>query len=136
MPGPIPKSLPLEGVRVIAFSQFGAGPYATMNLADLGAEVIKVEDPSTGGDISRSVPPYRGDNDSVYFQAFNRNKRCLTLNLRKPEARPILHGLVRTADVVFRRRRSCWPTTRAPNGGSGRWRMRSARVWLIDCLAR
>jgi crotonobetainyl-CoA:carnitine CoA-transferase CaiB-like acyl-CoA transferase len=96
-------------VRVIAFSQFGAGPYATMNLADLGAEVIKVEDPSTGGDISRSVPPYRGDNDSVYFQAFNRNKRCLTLNLRKPEARPILHGLVRTADVVFNNLRGGQP---------------------------
>ena len=62
MPGPAPISLPLDGVRVLAFSQFGAGPYATMNLADLGADVIKIEDPSTAGDISRSVPPYRGEN--------------------------------------------------------------------------
>ena len=109
MPGPAPTSLPLEGVRVLAFSQFGAGPYATMNLADLGADVIKIEDPSTAGDISRSVPPYRGENDSVYFQAFNRNKRSITLNLRKPESLPILHGLVRAADVVFNNLRGGQP---------------------------
>ena len=52
-------SLPLEGVRILAFSQFGAGPFATLNLADMGAEVIKIEDPSTGGEVSRFVPPYR-----------------------------------------------------------------------------
>ncbi len=52
-------SLPLEGLRVLAVSQFGAGPYGTLMLADLGAEVIKIEDPSTRGDVARSVPPAR-----------------------------------------------------------------------------
>ena len=60
-------SLPLEGVRVLAISQFGAGPFATLNLADLGAEVIKIEDPSTGGEVSRFVPPYQEDGDTLYF---------------------------------------------------------------------
>jgi crotonobetainyl-CoA:carnitine CoA-transferase CaiB-like acyl-CoA transferase len=51
--------LPLSGVRVISLCQFGAGPFATMQLADLGAEVIKVEDPTAGGDVGRYVPPSR-----------------------------------------------------------------------------
>lgn len=109
MPGRNPSPLPLEGVRVLAFSQFGAGPYATMNLADLGAEVIKIEDPASGGDISRSVPPYRAENDSVYFQAFNRNKRGITLDLRQPEAKTVLHDLVRVSEVVFNNLRGRQP---------------------------
>jgi crotonobetainyl-CoA:carnitine CoA-transferase CaiB-like acyl-CoA transferase len=93
--------LPLTGVRVLAFSQFGAGPFATLNLADLGAEVIKIEDPTTGGEISRFVPPHRIENDSLYFQSWNRGKRSITLNLRKPGAREVLHDLVRVSDAVF-----------------------------------
>jgi crotonobetainyl-CoA:carnitine CoA-transferase CaiB-like acyl-CoA transferase len=93
--------LPLAGVRVLAFSQFGAGPFATLNLADMGAEVIKIEDPTTGGEISRFVPPHRIDGDSLYFQSWNRGKRSITLNLRKPGARDILHDLVRVSDAVF-----------------------------------
>ena len=93
--------LPLAGVRVLAFSQFGAGPFATLNLSDLGAEVIKIEDPTTGGEISRFVPPHRIDGDSLYFQSWNRGKRSITLNLRKPGARDILHDLVRVSDAVF-----------------------------------
>ena len=58
--------LPLEGVRILAISQFGAGPYSTMVLAELGAEVIKIEDPSVSGDVSRSVPPYAIEHDSLY----------------------------------------------------------------------
>jgi crotonobetainyl-CoA:carnitine CoA-transferase CaiB-like acyl-CoA transferase len=93
--------LPLEGVRVLAFSQFGAGPFATLNLADMGAEVIKIEDPSTGGEVSRFVPPYTIANDSLYFQAWNRNKRSLTLNVRRPEGMAVFADLVTTADIVF-----------------------------------
>jgi crotonobetainyl-CoA:carnitine CoA-transferase CaiB-like acyl-CoA transferase len=101
--------LPLEGVRVLAFSQFGAGPFATLNLADMGAEVIKLEDPSTGGDVSRFVPPYRISGDSLYFQSWNRNKRSVTLNLRTPEGVRVLHDLTRVADVVFNNLRGDQP---------------------------
>ncbi len=94
-------SLPLEGISVLTVSQFGAGPYATMVLAELGAEVIKIEDPSVGGDVSRSVPPYTIEHDSLYFQSFNRNKKSLTLNLKSPEGKTIFHRLVKASDAVF-----------------------------------
>jgi crotonobetainyl-CoA:carnitine CoA-transferase CaiB-like acyl-CoA transferase len=93
--------LPLEGVRILAISQFGAGPYSTMVLAELGAEVIKVEDPSVGGDISRSVPPHVIEHDSLYFQSFNRNKKSITLNLKTKEGRQIIEKLVRVSHAVF-----------------------------------
>ena len=66
---------PLEGVRIISVEQFGAGPWGTMMLADLGAEILKIENPETGGDVARYVPPYTVEKDSVYFQSFNRNKK-------------------------------------------------------------
>ncbi len=91
----------LEGVRILAISQFGAGPFASMMLAELGAEIIKIEDPSAGGDVSRSVPPYNLEGDSLYFQSFNRNKKSLTLNLKSPEGRQIFHQLVRVSHAVF-----------------------------------
>lgn len=98
--------LPLANVRVLAVSQFGAGPFGTMMLADLGAEVIKIEDPITGGDVSRYVPPPRGgpntvEQDSLYFQSFNRNKRSITLNLRTAEGKTILRDLARVSDAVM-----------------------------------
>jgi crotonobetainyl-CoA:carnitine CoA-transferase CaiB-like acyl-CoA transferase len=93
--------LPLNGLRILAFTQLGAGPYAMTVLADLGAEIIKVEDPTTGGDEARNVPPYAEDGDSLYFQSFNRNARSLTLNLRVAEGRALLHRLVTVADAVY-----------------------------------
>ena len=77
---------PLAGLRVLTVSQFGAGPFGTQVLADLGADVIKIEDPTVGGDIARYVPPFRAERDSLYFQSFNRGKKSLTLDLRRPEA--------------------------------------------------
>lgn len=94
-------ALPLEGVRIIAFSQFGAGPFGLLFLADLGAEIIKVEDPTSGGDVSRFVPPFRNGRDSLYYQTFNRNNRSMTLNLRVPAAREVFHELVKISDGVF-----------------------------------
>ncbi|MFN8635800.1 MAG: CoA transferase [Chloroflexota bacterium] len=93
--------LPLAGLRVLSFCQFGAGPFATMQLADLGAEVIKIEDPTAGGDVGRYVPPFTGNRDSFYFQTFNRNKRSITLDLRVPAAREVLHRLVAVSDAVY-----------------------------------
>lgn len=99
----------LQGVRVLALSQFGAGPFATLNLADLGAEVIKIEDPSTGGEVSRYVPPYCIEGDSLYFQSWNRNKLSVTLDLRKAEGITVFHDLVKASDVVFNNLRGDQP---------------------------
>ncbi len=93
--------LPLEGVRILAFTQLGAGPYAMMLLGDLGAEVVKVEDPIVGGDEARRVPPGTIAGDSLYFQALNRNSRSLSLNLRVAEGRELLRQLVRVCDAVY-----------------------------------
>src|SRR4029078_3797725 len=71
---PAGPDLPLAGLRVISLCQFGAGPFATMQLADLGAEVIKIEDPSAGGDVGRYVPPFQEAEDSLLFETFNRGK--------------------------------------------------------------
>ncbi|HEY7385193.1 MAG TPA: CoA transferase [Beijerinckiaceae bacterium] len=94
--------LPLAGVRVIAVEQYGAGPFGSMLLGDLGAEVIKIENPAEGGDVGRSIGPhFFGPGDSHFFQAFNRNKRSVTLDMKHPEARGVFRELVRSADAVF-----------------------------------
>jgi crotonobetainyl-CoA:carnitine CoA-transferase CaiB-like acyl-CoA transferase len=94
--------LPLSGVRILAVEQYGAGPYGSMQLADMGAEVVKIENPMGGGDVSRSVGPYfLAEHDSHFFQAFNRNKRSITLNLRAKEGQQVLRDLVATADAVL-----------------------------------
>ena len=94
--------LPLSGLRVIAIEQYGAGPYGTMQLADLGAEVIKIENPSDGGDMSRRVGPFFLDtDDSHFFQSFNRNKKSITLDLKREGAREVLHALLRDADAML-----------------------------------
>jgi len=100
---------PLDGLRVLAVSQFGAGPFGTQVLADLGAEVVKIEDPTVGGDVSRYVPPYQGAGDSLYFQAFNRGKKSLALDLRHPEAAGVLHDLVRVSHAVYNNLRGDLP---------------------------
>jgi crotonobetainyl-CoA:carnitine CoA-transferase CaiB-like acyl-CoA transferase len=103
--------LPLEGLRVLAFTQLGAGPWAMMLLGDLGAEIVKVEDPTTGGDEARTVPPFAdaATRDGLYFQALNRGARSLTLNLRTPEGRDLLHRLVARVDAVYNNLRGDLP---------------------------
>ena len=100
---------PLHGVRILAVSQFGAGPFGTMALADLGAEVIKIENPATGGDVARYVPPSCEDGDSLYFQAYNRGKKSLTLDLDCDSGRSVLLDLVRRSDVLFNNLRGDLP---------------------------
>jgi len=80
-----------------------------MNLADLGAEVIKIEDPKTGGDVARYVPPATNDADSLYFQSFNRGKKSIAIDLRKPEGVNIFHQLVEKSDAVFNNLRGDLP---------------------------
>jgi crotonobetainyl-CoA:carnitine CoA-transferase CaiB-like acyl-CoA transferase len=67
----------------------------------LGAEIIKIEDPATKGDVSRHVPPYRIENDSLYFQSINRNKRSVTLNLGDPRGQALFHRMVKVSHAVF-----------------------------------
>jgi crotonobetainyl-CoA:carnitine CoA-transferase CaiB-like acyl-CoA transferase len=100
---------PLHGIRSIAISQFGAGPFATMMLADLGAEVIKIEDPSSGGDVARYVPPTATETDSLYFQSLNRGKKSITLNLRSESGREVFRQLVEKSDAVFNNLRGDLP---------------------------
>ncbi|MHA1569837.1 MAG: CaiB/BaiF CoA transferase family protein, partial [Alphaproteobacteria bacterium] len=92
---------PLDGVRVLAVEQYGAGPFGTMFLADQGAEVIKIENPVDGGDMSRAVGPhFFTPEDSEFFHAYNRNKKSLTLDLSRPGGQAVFHDLVATADAV------------------------------------
>jgi crotonobetainyl-CoA:carnitine CoA-transferase CaiB-like acyl-CoA transferase len=92
---------PLEDIRIIAVEQYGAGPWGSVQLADLGAEIIKIEDPSVRGDVGRYVPPYAEDEDSLFFEVHNRNKRSLSLDLNSPGGRAVFEDLVRSADAVY-----------------------------------
>ncbi|MGN6188194.1 MAG: CaiB/BaiF CoA transferase family protein [Conexibacter sp.] len=92
---------PLAGVRILAVEQFGAGPWATRQLTALGAEVLKVEDPTVGGDVGRYVVPFQEGESSLFFETFNRGKQSLSLDLRHPAATAVLHRLVAASDVVF-----------------------------------
>lgn len=94
-----PNSGALKGVRVIDLTRVLAGPFCTMLLADMGAEVIKIEEPGRGDD-SRGYPPFlRGA--SAYFANLNRNKKSVVLDLKKREAKDLLRALLRTADVLL-----------------------------------
>jgi len=90
--------LPLEGVRILDLSRLLPGPYATMVLADLGADVVKIEDPR-GGDPARWMPPLAGA-QSGHYHALNRNKRSATIDLRAPEGVAALRRLCRRSDVL------------------------------------
>ena len=101
---------PLAGIRILAIEQFGAGPYGSMYLAELGAEVIKIENRATGGDPSRqSGSVTLAEDDSAYFQAFNLAKKSVTLNLKSDEGRSLFHDLVRKSDVVWNNLRGSQP---------------------------
>src|SRR5690606_18505878 len=89
----------LAGLRVLDLSRFIAGPYCAQLLGDQGADVVKVERPN-GGDDTRGVHP-QVEGESLYFMAFNRNKRGITLDFRDPAAQERLRALVRKADIVI-----------------------------------
>ena len=101
----------LQGLRILAVSQFGAGPFGTQMLADLGAEIIKIEDPAVGGDVAREVGPYASEHDSLYFQSFNRGKRSITLDLKHPQGRAVLRDLARVSHAVYNNLRGDLPQT-------------------------
>ncbi|MBM3569537.1 MAG: CoA transferase [Alphaproteobacteria bacterium] len=92
---------PLAGIRVLCVESFGAGPYGSMALADLGAEVIKLENPAEGGDGARKVGPHLlGAGDSQYFQTWNQHKKSVALDLKSEDGRAAFRRLVATADAL------------------------------------
>jgi crotonobetainyl-CoA:carnitine CoA-transferase CaiB-like acyl-CoA transferase len=95
----------LEGIKVLDLSMFLPGPHLTMMMADHGAEVVKIEPPQ--GEPVREVG-LRQNGHSVWFRNTHRNKRCITLNLKTPEAREVFMALAREADVVVEAFRRAW----------------------------
>ncbi len=118
----------LDGVHVLDLSRVLAGPYCTMVLADYGAEVIKVEAPGQGDDTRQWGPPYAGG-ESAYYLAINRNKRSLTVNLKRPEGIAIIRRLAARSDVVVENFR----TGQAGQMGIGFEALRELNPGLIYC---
>ncbi len=101
---------PLSGIRVIAVEQYGAGPYGSMLLADLGATVIKVENAATGGDVSRATGPhFLGEQDSQFFQTFSKGKQSASIDLKSPEGRAVFNELLAGADALINNLRGDQP---------------------------
>jgi crotonobetainyl-CoA:carnitine CoA-transferase CaiB-like acyl-CoA transferase len=117
----------LQGVRVIDLTRILSGPFCSMFLADMGAEVIKVEDPGGGDPIRQQGETRNGF--SLYFATFNRNKRSLTLDLRSPDGKEILRELLRGADVVINNYRPGIMDTM----GFGREALRALKPDIISC---
>ena len=93
------EQMPLAGVRVLDLGRHLAGPTCAMHLGDLGADVIKIEKPGVGEDGRKAGPPFF-DGVSAFFLSANRNKRSMTLDIKRPEGQALFHRLAETADVV------------------------------------
>ena len=91
---------PLRGIRVIDMTRILAGPFCTMNLGDMGAEIVKIEQPGRGDDTRGWGPPFAGD-QAAYFLGVNRNKKSVTLNLKDERAQKLLGDLLRNADIII-----------------------------------
>ncbi|HVS23420.1 MAG TPA: CoA transferase, partial [Gammaproteobacteria bacterium] len=101
---------PLAGFRILSVEVWGAGPYGSQLLAELGAEVIKIENPATGGDPARYVGPHKlGDADSQYFQTWNANKRSVALDLKSERGRRDFERLVESSAAVVNNLRGDQP---------------------------
>ena len=122
------STLPLTGTRVADFTQALSGPYCTMLLADLGADVVKVEMPGRGDDSRHWGPPFV-DDTAAYFLAVNRNKRSVTLNLRSPGGRRAAQALVASSDVVVEN----WRPGTATRLGLGAAELRARDPRLVYC---
>jgi len=97
---------PLSNVRVLAIEQYGAGPFGTLFLAMMGAEVVKIENPSAGGDVSRGIGPhFNGDpaesDSSLFFQGLNHNKKSIALDMASDDGQQVFHKLLETADAIY-----------------------------------
>ncbi|MFN0115545.1 MAG: CaiB/BaiF CoA transferase family protein, partial [Paracoccaceae bacterium] len=100
---------PLTGIRVLAVEQYGAGPFCSMHLSDMGAEVIKIEDPATGDSSRHTGPHFLGPGDSQFYHSLNLGKKSLALDLRSAEGRAVFRRLAGTADIVLNNLRGDQP---------------------------
>jgi len=124
--------LPLEGVKILDLSRVLAGPYATMALADLGADVLKVEHPERGDDTRHWGPPFAGegeDRQSAYFLSVNRNKRSAGLDLKTPEGLEQVRELAAEADVLVEN----WRRGTLEKLGLGYEALRKTNPGLVYC---
>ena len=119
---------PLSNIRVIDLSRVLAGPYCTMMLADLGADVVKVERPGRGDDTRQWGPPWAGG-ESAYYVSINRNKKSIAVNLQAEKGREIVRGLVRTADVLVEN----WRVGTMEKWGLGYEALQTLNPRLIYC---
>ncbi len=125
-------SLPLEGVKVLDLSRVLAGPYATMSLADLGADVLKVEHPERGDDTRHWGPPFAGegeDRQSAYFLSVNRNKRSIGIDLKTPEGLERVKRLAANADVLVEN----WRRGALEKLGLGYEELKATNPGLVYC---
>jgi crotonobetainyl-CoA:carnitine CoA-transferase CaiB-like acyl-CoA transferase len=90
---------PLDGLRVVDLTRVLSGPYCTMQLGDLGADVIKVEQPGKGDDTRAFAPPFQGD-EAAYFLSVNRNKKSITLDMKRPRGKEVLWRLIEKSDIL------------------------------------
>ena len=118
---------PLDGIKVVDLTSNVAGPFATMVLGDLGADVIKIEEPKRGDDIRQTMPRWGGE--AVTFLMLNRNKRSVAVNLKHPKGREIMLQLVKEADVVI----ESFRTGTAESLGVAYEDLRKLREGLIYC---
>jgi crotonobetainyl-CoA:carnitine CoA-transferase CaiB-like acyl-CoA transferase len=120
--------LPLDGVRVLDLSRVLAGPYATMVLGDLGADVLKVEHPERGDDTRHWGPPFAGS-ESAYFLSINRNKRSIGVDLKDPDGLERVEKLAAGADVVIEN----WRRGALEKLGLGYEKLKRANPALVYC---
>lgn len=92
---------PLDDVTVLAVEQYGAGPYGTSHLAQLGARIVKIESARDGGDVGRTVGPYTTGEDSLFFESLNSGKYSVSLDITHPDGRRAFERMVATSDVVY-----------------------------------
>ena len=92
---------PLDDIKILSLEQYGAGPFGSLHLADLGAEVIKIEDPNFNGDVGRYVPPFNKGTDSLFHETFNRGKKSIVIDINSDEGRKVFNELVKKSDVVY-----------------------------------
>lgn len=92
---------PLDDIKILSLEQYGAGPFGSLHLSDLGAEVVKIEDPNFSGDVGRYVPPFNEGKDSLFHETFNRGKKSIVMDINSEDGRKIFNELVKKCDVMY-----------------------------------
>jgi len=92
---------PLSDIRILALTDYGAGPFCMQMLADLGADVVKIENPATAGDSGRAIPPHQSGTSSLFFESMNRGVRSVALDVKGAEGRELLRRMIPSFDAVF-----------------------------------